>query len=244
MASDRLRNAAPLISALAVLRGGGAAGSLASDSSAYSRPVRCRNTSSRVAPDTRSPARAPRSASPASTTPGSRVAIVSETPSSVTLSGAAPGPARPRAASGGQQPGLHADPQRPVQPPDQGGRRPVLEDHSMIHDRHPVAERLGLVHVVRGQHHGPPLGADLPQQVPQVPPGLRVQRPGRLVEEQHLRVVHQRARDRQPLRLAAGQLFGAGTRLVVEPDDAEHRRPRAAPGRRTAWQRSAAAPAR
>src|SRR5262249_48007221 len=50
----------------------------------YSRPVRLRNTSSRVAPRTPSPRSASRSARPASTPAGVRVAMVSDTPSSET----------------------------------------------------------------------------------------------------------------------------------------------------------------
>ena len=36
--------------------------------------------------------------------------------------------------------------------------------------------------------------------------GLRIERRGRLVEHQHRRILEQRARDRQPLALAAGEL--------------------------------------
>ena len=56
---------------------------------------------------------------------------------------------------------------------------------------------------------------------------------GRLVEEDHLGVVHQRAGDRQPLQLAAGQLLGAGAGLVGEADQLQ---PLVGPRRRDAVQ--------
>ena len=95
------------------------------------------------------------------------------------------------------------------------------QDLAVVHDRDPVAQRLGLVEVVRGEHHGATVGVDLRQQVPEVAARLRVERGGRLVEEHHLGVVDQGAGDRQPLQLAAGQLLGPGVGLVVEPDRAE-----------------------
>jgi len=60
-----------------------------------------------------------------------------------------------------------------------------------------------------------------PQQVPEVSPGLRVERRGRLVQEHHLRLVHERARDGQPLPLPAGEVLGAGPRLLRHADASE-----------------------
>ena len=85
--------------------------------------------------------------------------------------------------------------------------RGVLDDDlAVVHDRDPVAV-LGLVHVVRGHEDGD-LGA-LPEVVQVVPdrrPGLRVQADRGLVEEQHLRRVHQAAGDLEPALHAAGEL--------------------------------------
>ena len=48
--------------------------------------------------------------------------------------------------------------------------RRVLRDHvTVIDDRHAVAQRLGLVHVVRRQHHRPAGFAEARQDVPQLP---------------------------------------------------------------------------
>ena len=120
-----------------------------------------------------------------------------------------------RAASTRQRAGLDRDPDRRVEVADQFGRRPELQDLAVVHDRHPVAQRLRLVHVVGGEHHRLAAFVDGPQHIPQVAPGLRVQRRGRLVQEDDLRVVDQRARDGQPLRLAAGEFLGRVSALSV-----------------------------
>ena len=104
----------------------------------------------------------------------------------------------------------------------------------MVHDRDPVAQHLGLVHVVRRQHDGAAGVVEPGEQVPEVAAGLRVERGGRLVEEDHLGVVHQRAGDREPLRLAAREVLDAGAGLVDQPDPLE---PLVAAGGRHAVQR-------
>ena len=58
----------------------------------------------------------------------------------------------------------------------------------------------------------------------QVAPREGVERGERLVEQQHLRLRHQRARDRHPLRLPAGQLARPGIGLVGQADAREHTR--------------------
>src|SRR5699024_12099682 len=45
-----------------------------------------------------------------------------------------------------------------------------------------------------------------------------VERAGRFVEEHHLRLHRQGARDRHPLLLTAGELIGVGAGLVRQPD--------------------------
>ena len=59
---------------------------------------------------------------------------------------------------------------------------------------------------------------------------LPVEVPGRLVQQQHARLVHERPRDAGPLPLAAGELRGEVARAVGEPDAPERRR--APPARR------------
>ena len=53
--------------------------------------------------------------------------------------------------------------------------------------------------------------------------GLRVDRRGRLVEDQDRRVLEERARDRDPLPLAAGQLRAALAEQRVVPLRQRHR---------------------
>src|SRR4051794_23579796 len=57
---------------------------------------------------------------------------------------------------------------------------------AVVHDRDPLAELLGLLHVVGGEQDRLAGRVQRPQRVPQVDPGLRVDAGGRLVQEQHL----------------------------------------------------------
>ena len=77
----------------------------------------------------------------------------------------------------------------------------------------------GLVDVVRHQHQRRPrIGPEVEQMVLQVAPGEGIERGERLVQQQHFRLRHQRAGDRHPLRLAAGQFARPGIGLVGKPD--------------------------
>jgi hypothetical protein len=67
------------------------------------------------------------------------------------------------------------------------------------------------------QHHGGPLGPDLPDQLPGRPAGLWVKAGGELVQEHHLGPADQREGDEQPLALAAGQVGEGGVALGVQP---------------------------
>src|SRR6266704_1447797 len=92
---------------------------------------------------------------------------------------------------------------------------------AVVDDRDLLAQRLGFLHVVRGQQDRLPLGVQHPQDVPEVSPGLRVEPGGRLVQEQHVRPVHQGPRDQQPLGLPAGQVGGHRLAPVREPEHLE-----------------------
>ena len=59
------------------------------------------------------------------------------------------------------------------------------------------------------------------QPAPQVLADLGVERAERLVEQQHLRVDGERAGQRHPLALAAGELRRVAVLEAVEPDDLE-----------------------
>src|SRR6266545_878097 len=87
-------------------------------------------------------------------------------------------------------------------------RRPLLEDLAGVHEHHPVGGRPGEPHLVADHHHRHAGGRQVPHDVQDLVDHLRVQRRGRLVEQQQLGVHRQRAGDRDPLLLAAGELGG------------------------------------
>src|SRR5206468_8862955 len=110
------------------------------------------------------------------------------------------------------------------------------EDLARVHDHEPV-EALGLVHVRgRTQHaHGRPALADAVDQVPELPPGERIDARRRLIEDQQVRIVDERAAEAELLLHAAGQLAsgtiseGSQVRAVEEILDAPRTLVRALP---------------
>ena len=99
---------------------------------------------------------------------------------------------------------------------DQRERRALGHDHALVHHDQPVAQLLGLVHVVRGDHQRDARLLEPEQLVPQQVPGLRVEAGGRLVEQQQVGPVDQGAGDRQPPLHAAGEVLDLGLRLLGE----------------------------
>ena len=78
------------------------------------------------------------------------------------------------------------------EPGDQLAGRALGDDLAVVDDRDPVAEPLGLVHVMSGQDDRAAAVAEVADHVPELPAGLRVQAGRRLVEEQELGVADQR----------------------------------------------------
>ena len=116
---------------------------------------------------------------------------------------------------------------------DQRARRPLGDDPAVVHDDQPVAQLLGLVHVVGGEDQGDALLLEPEQPVPQHVPGLRVEPGGRLVEQQDLGLVDQRAGDGQPALHAAGQRLDLGAGALGRAGRTRAaRRPRARTSRR------------
>ena len=76
--------------------------------------------------------------------------------------------------------------------------------------------RSRLLHVVRRQQHRAALDAEALHDVPQLQPALRIEAGGRLVEEEHVRIADQRARDAEPLLLAAREFADARVALLIE----------------------------
>ncbi len=71
------------------------------------------------------------------------------------------------------------------------GRGVQREKPAIVDDAHPVGELGRLVHVVGGEHDRDAPLAQVPDPVPDEQPGVRIQAGGRLVEEEHRRLVHQ-----------------------------------------------------
>src|SRR5688572_31413565 len=76
---------------------------------------------------------------------------------------------------------------------------------------------------MRGEEDGRTTRADGADELPQIAPRLRVEAGGGLVEEQHLRLVHQRDGDRQPLALTTRELLLFLLRLVLQADRSKER---------------------
>ena len=101
-------------------------------------------------------------------------------------------------------------------------RPAICSIDAAVHHRDPVGHRQRLLLVVGDVDEGDPdllldpLELDL-----QALAQLQVEGAERLVEEQHLRQVDDRAGERDALLLAAGELVGAPVRLAPEPDPLE-----------------------
>jgi hypothetical protein len=64
-----------------------------------------------------------------------------------------------------------------------GGWRSFRDDPATGDHRHPVGQRLSLLHVVRGKQDGGSLAAQVADDLPCIPARVRVEPGGRLVEE-------------------------------------------------------------
>ena len=89
---------------------------------------------------------------------------------------------------------------------------PSATKRPVVHDHQPIAQLLGFVHVVGGQHQGHALLLEPVEAVPEQVAGLGVE-PGRGLVEQQVRVVDQRSGDGEPPLHAARQRLD----LVVGP---------------------------
>ena len=87
----------------------------------------------------------------------------------------------------------------------QCGRRVEGEDPAVVHDGYPLAELVGLLHVVGGEQDGLAFAVQLTEQVPQGEPALRIEARCRLVEEKHRGAVEDGPRHHEPLRHPPGQ---------------------------------------
>ena len=93
-------------------------------------------------------------------------------------------------------------------------RRAFRHDASAIEDGQPVAQPLGLIHEMRRQQQRFALCHQAFEAFPDQMPRLRIEPGGGFVEKQQIRVIDQRARQRQPSFHAAGQ---RGQRCISTP---------------------------
>ena len=101
-------------------------------------------------------------------------------------------------------------------------RRADALEAPLVEDRDAVAERVGLVEEVGGEHERAPL-LRVRHRIPHLPPRRRVHPRRRLVEQHKLRVADQRARERELSLLAAAQRVAPCVLLLVaEADVLEH----------------------
>ena len=95
-----------------------------------------------------------------------------------------------------------------------------------LEEQHPIGERARLGRIVAANDRGPARLADhvVAQERAQIARAARVQPQRRLVEQQHLRIAEQPARQREPLPHAARILAVAAVGGVGQPDALEQRR--------------------
>ena len=104
---------------------------------------------------------------------------------------------------------------------DQLPRRALGHDLRLVHDDEVVAQLLRLVHVVGRDDQRRPAPLQLVEALPQQVPRLRVEAGRRLVQDDQLRLVDERAGDRQAPLHAAGQRLDLVLGALVELDELE-----------------------
>ena len=103
------------------------------------------------------------------------------------------------------------------------GRRPELLDPALVHHRDRVGHRHRLLLIVRDvDEREPEIVLDRLQLELHLLAQLQVECAERLVEQQHLRPVHERAGERDALLLAAGELARPAPAEAFEPDQPQH----------------------
>jgi len=89
-----------------------------------------------------------------------------------------------------------------------------VDQAAVLDNRDAIAETLSLLHQMSGHEDGLATFADITHQIPNGPPGLRVEPRGEFIEKHDLRIVDQRQGDEQPLLLASRERHEPGVPLV------------------------------
>src|SRR6185437_103722 len=108
-------------------------------------------------------------------------------------------------------------------PGDERRRRALGELAPSVDDLDAIAQALGFVHEVRREEDRLALAQQRAQLLPHEVARLRVEAGGGLVEEEQVRIVHERAREHQPALHAAGELFDAARFARLERGELEQR---------------------
>jgi hypothetical protein len=84
---------------------------------------------------------------------------------------------------------------------DQLARGPKRDHSPVVNDCDAIAQTLGFLHIVRGEHDRFSLGAKRGNEIPELPTRLWIETGGRLIEEEEVGVANHGARDGEPLLL-------------------------------------------
>ena len=88
--------------------------------------------------------------------------------------------------------------------------------YAVIDNGQPVAEALGLVHVVRGEQNRSAFLLEAADDVPKLTPALRIESGSRLVKKKDARIADQSGRNSQALLLPTGKLANPGVGFLRE----------------------------
>src|SRR5205814_3600624 len=82
-------------------------------------------------------------------------------------------------------------------------RRAFGDDLPMVHNREAITDPFRFIHVMSGEQHCAAAALKLANDVPELPPALRIEPSGRLIQEKQLRRTHESGGNGEPLPLSA-----------------------------------------
>ena len=106
---------------------------------------------------------------------------------------------------------------------DHVGGAAILHDDALVHEQHVVGHLTGELHLVRDDDHGGVARGERANDVEHLAGQLGIERAGRLVEAEDVRIERQRPRNGDALLLAAGELMRIVVHARFQPDALEQR---------------------
>jgi hypothetical protein len=91
----------------------------------------------------------------------------------------------------------------------------------MVDNGNPIAQPLGLVHVMRGQNDCSATALQILDDIPKLPSRLRIQSRRRLIQKNEIRIADERYRDSQTLPLTSGKVPHPRSGLLTEGDQVQ-----------------------